>query len=95
MLPEFAEPSPFPAPAGLGAWFWLTDQVGKMRPDKGGDGLAMALEAKADLEFIGGQLKVGGRLQRDKIFQELAGFRRPIGPVTAARELGAEPEAVG
>lgn len=94
VLPEFTQPSTFPAPAGFGAWFWLADQVGKMRSDKGGDGLAMALEAKANLEFIGGQLKVGRRLQRDKIFQELAGFRRPIGPVAASRELGAEPEAV-
>lgn len=94
VLPEFTEPSPFPASAGLGAWFWLADQVGKMRSDKGGDRLPMALEAKANLEFIGGQLKVGRRLQRDKIGQELAGFRRPIGPVAASRELGAEPEAV-
>ena len=64
VLPEFTQPSPFPAPAGLGAWFWLADQVGEMRSDKGGDRLPMALETEAKRQFIGRQLKVGRLLQR-------------------------------
>jgi hypothetical protein len=43
-----------------------------------------ALEAKADIQFIGGQLKVGRFLERYKILEESAGFWRPIGPVVSA-----------
>src|SRR5450631_3965969 len=75
VLPQFTEAGAFPATAGFGARFWLADQVGKMRPDKGGDRLTMALETEAYFQFIGGQLKVGRSLQRYKIFKELAGFR--------------------
>ena len=61
-----------------------------MRADKGGDGFAVALEAEADFQFIGGQLKVGGFLQRHKILEELTGCWRPIWTVISPGELGAE-----
>jgi hypothetical protein len=50
----------------------------------------MALKTETNGQFIGCQLKVGRFLQRDKILEELAGFRRPIWPVAASRELSAE-----
>ena len=90
VLPEFAEASAFPAAAGFGARFWLAEEVGKMRSDKSGDRLTMAFETEAESQFIGCQLKVGRFLQWDKSFEELAGFRGPIWPVTAPGELGAE-----
>jgi hypothetical protein len=61
-----------------------------MRPDKSGDGLAMALETKAGGQFIGCQLKVGRLLQRYKILQKPGGLRRPIGPMVATRKVSAE-----
>ena len=94
MLPEFAEAGAFPAATGFGARFGLADDLGKMRSDKSGDRLAMALETEANGQFIGHQLKVGRLLQGDKLFKELAGFRRPIWPVTATGELGAERRAI-
>jgi hypothetical protein len=94
VLPEFTEARAFPATPGFGARFWLADKVGKMRADKGGDRLTMALETEANFEFIGGQLKVGRFLQRYKIFKELADLRRPIWPVAAPGELGAESGSV-
>jgi hypothetical protein len=60
-----------------------------MRSDKGGDGLPMAFETEAGGQFIGHQLKVGRFLQRDEIFEELAGLRWPIWPVATPGELGA------
>ena len=94
VLPEFTEAGAFPTTAGFGVRLWLTDEVGKMRADKGGDRLTMALETEAYFQFIGGQLKIGRSLQRYKIFKELAGFRGPIWPVAAPGELGAEPGSV-
>jgi len=90
VLPKLAEAGAFPAAAGFGARFRLADEVGEMRLDEGGNRLTMALETEAGGQFIGHQLKVGRFLQRDKIFEELAGFRRPIWPVAATREPGAE-----
>lgn len=94
VLPQFVEASPFPAAAGFWARFGLRDEVGKMRADKGGDRLPLALETEADRQFLGHPLKVGRLLQWDKIFEELAGLRRPFWPVTATGELGAERGAV-
>ena len=94
VLPEFAQTGAFPAAAGFGARLWLADEVGEMRSDKSGDRLTMALETEADFQFIGHQLKVGRFLQRDKIFEELAGLRWPIWPVAATGELGAELRAI-
>ena len=94
VLPEFTEARAFPSTPGFGARFWLADKVGKMRTDKGGDRLTMALETEAAGQLIGRQLKVGRLLQRDKIFEELAGLRRPIWPVAAPGELGAESGSV-
>ena len=94
VLPEFAQPGTFPAATGLGAWGWLADEVGEMGADKGGDRLSMPLETEAAGQFIGHQLKVGRFLQRDKIFEELAGFRWPSGPVAATGESRAERRAV-
>ena len=90
VLPEFAQAGTFPAAAGFGARFWLAEEIGKMRSDKSGDRLTMAFETEAEGQFIGCQLKVGRFLQRDESFEELAGFRGPIWPVTAPGKLGAE-----
>ena len=94
VLPEFAEAGAFPATAGFGARCWLADEVREMRSDKSGNRLPMALETEAAGQFIGGQLKVGRFLQRDKVFEELAGFRRPSWPVAATGELGGERSAL-
>ena len=94
MLPKFAQPGAFPAATGFGAWGWLADEVGEMGADKGGDGLPMPLETETAGQFIGHQLKVGRGLQRDKLFEELAGFRWPSGPVAATREPRAERRSV-
>ena len=59
VLPQFTEAGAFPTAAGLGAWLGLANEVGKMRSDKGGDRLAMALEIEPAGQFIGHQLKVG------------------------------------
>ncbi len=61
-----------------------------MSSDEGCDRLTMALETEADGQFIGHKLKVGGSLQRYKIFKKLAGFRRPIRPVIATGKLRKE-----
>ena len=90
VLPKLAEAGTFPSAAGLGARLRLTDEVGEMGADKGGDGLTMALETETQGQFIRHQLEVGRFLQRDKILKELAGFRWPIWPVTTTGELGAE-----
>lgn len=94
VLPEFAQTGAFPAAAGFGARFGLADEVGEMGSDKGGDRLPMALETEAAGQFIGRELKVGRFLQRDKLFEELAGLGRPIRPVAAAGEMGAELRSV-
>lgn len=94
VLPEFAQAGPFPAAAGFGARFGLAEEIGEMRSHKGRHRLPMALEAEAQGQFIGRQLKVGRFLQRDKRFEELGNLRRPIRPVVAPGELGAEPRAV-
>ena len=94
VLPEFAQPGTLPAAPGVGAWGWLADEVGEVGADKGGDRLAMPPETEAAGQFIGHQLKVGRFLQRDKSFEELAGFRRPGWPVAAPGEPRAERRAV-
>ena len=94
MLPEFARTGAFPAAAGFGPGLGLADEVGKMRLDKSGDRLAMTLEVKAEGQFIGGQLKVGRLLQRNKILQKLAGLRWPVWPMVSAGEFGAESGAL-
>ena len=90
VLPQFAPAGAFPTAAGFGARFRLAEEVWEMRSDKGGDGLPLAFETEAGGQFIGHQLKVGRFLQRDEIFEELAGLRWPIGPVATTGELGAE-----
>jgi len=94
MLPKFAQAQAFPTAAGLGARFWLAEQVWEMGSNKGGDRLTMALETEANGQFIGRELKVGRFLQGYKILEKLAGFRWPIWPVAAAREMSAELRAV-
>ena len=61
-----------------------------MGSGEGGHRLAMALEAEAGFQFVGHQLEVGRLLERDELFEEGDGFRRPVRPVVAARELGGE-----
>lgn len=94
VLPEFAQAGPLPAAAGFGARFGLAEEIGEMGSHKGRHRLPMALEAEAQGQFIGRQLKVGRFLQRDKRFEEPGNLRRPIGPVVAPGELGAERRAV-
>jgi len=90
VLPELAQTGAFPAAAGFWTRLWEEDEVGQMSSDKRGDGFAVALEAKANIQFVGGQLKVGRFLERYKIFEESAGFWRPIGPVVSAGDFDAE-----
>jgi len=90
VLPKLAQTGVFPAAAGFWTAFREDDEVGQMSSDKRGDGFAVALEAEADSQFIGGQLKVGRFLERYKIIEESAGFWRPIGPVVSSGDLGAE-----
>ena len=94
VLPKFAQPGAFPAATGLGAWGRLADEVGEMGADKGGDRLPMAFETEAAGQLIGDELKVGRFLQRDKILEELAGFRWPSAPVAATGEPRAERRSV-
>src|ERR1700689_2987756 len=90
VLPELVETGAFPASAGFGTPLREEDKVGEMSSDKRGDGFAVALEAKADGQFIGSQLKVGRFLERYKIFEESAGFWRPVGLVVSAGDLSAK-----
>ena len=53
----------------------------------------MALETQAGFQFIGHQLKVGWLLKRQELLEEADGFRRPVRPMVATRELGGEPGA--
>ena len=94
VLPKFAQTRAFPSAAGLGARFWLADEVWKMGSNKGGDRLTMAIETKSDGQFVGHQLKVGRLLQWDEILEELAGLRWPIWPVVATGKSGAELRAL-
>ena len=99
VLPQFIEVEAFPAPPGFGAGFRLTDEVRKMGSGKSGHRLSMALETKAGCQFVGHQLEVGRLLERDELFEEGDGFRRPVRPMIAAGELGDEvgafPEEAG
>ena len=52
----------------------MGDQVGEVDSDKGGHGLAMALETKAAFQLIGHELKVGWLLQRQELLEEPHGF---------------------
>jgi hypothetical protein len=73
VLPELAEAGAFPASASFRTPFREADQVGKMRADKSSDGFAVAFEAEADFQFIGGQLKIGRFLQWHKILEKSTG----------------------
>ena len=94
MLPELVEPGAFPAAAGFGVGFWLANEVGQMRSNKGSDRLTMALETEAQGQFISRQLKVGRLLQRYELFEELGSLRWPIWPVVPTGELGTQLGAV-
>ena len=61
-----------------------------MGSGKGGNGLAVALETQAGFQFIGHKLKVGWLLKRQELLEEADGFRRPVRPMVATRELGGE-----
>ena|SRR5208282_6335480 len=94
VLPKFIQARAFPAAACFGARFCLANEVWEMCSNKSSDRLTMAFETEADGQFIGRQLKVRRFLQRYKILEELAGFRRPIWPMTAAREMSTELRAI-
>ncbi len=51
---------------------------------------AMALETEAGFQFVGHQLEVGRLLEGEELLEEGEGFRRPVGPMVAAGELGGE-----
>jgi hypothetical protein len=86
VLPEFIDPGAFPAPSGLGPRSGLTDEVWKM----GGHRLAMTLETETGCQFVGHQLEVGRRLEREELLEEGEGFGRPVGPMVAAGEPGGQ-----
>ena len=90
MLPEFADAGAFPSSPSLRVRLGLADEVWKVGSGKGGDGLAVALETEAGFQLIGHELEVGRLLQGDELLEEGDGLRRPIRPVTAARDLGGE-----
>ena len=50
----------------------------------------MAFETEAAFQFVGQQLEVGRFLEREELLEEGKGFRRPVWPMVAARELGGE-----
>ena len=64
-----------------------------MGSGKGGNGLAVALETQAGFQFIGHQLKVRRLLKGQELLEEADGFRRPVRPMVATRELCGEPGA--
>ena len=68
----------------------MADQVWKMGSGEGGHRLAMALETEAGFQLVRHQLEVGRLLERDELFEEGDGLRRPVGPMIAAGELGGE-----
>jgi hypothetical protein len=57
-----------------------------MGADKGGHGLAVPFKAKAKLQFISDELKIGRALEREKVPEKLANRQRPIWPVITTRE---------
>ncbi len=61
-----------------------------MGSGEGGHRLPMALETEAGIQFVGHQLEVGWLLEGDELFEEGNHFRRPVGPMVAAGELGGE-----
>ena len=61
-----------------------------MGSGEGGHRLAMALETEAGFQFVGHQLEIGRLVEREELLDEGDGFRRPVGPMVAARELGSE-----
>jgi hypothetical protein len=93
VLPEFINAGAFPTPPGLGAWFGLADELGKMDSGKGGHRLPVAFETEAGCQFVGHELEVGRFLKRQERFEESDGLRRPLRPMVATRELGGEPSA--
>ena len=90
VLPEFIQAGAFPATPGFGARCGRTDEIGKMGSGESGHGFAMAFETETGFQFIGQQLEVGWLLEREELFEEGDGLRRPVGPMVAARELGRE-----
>ena len=99
VLPEFIHAGAFPAAAGFGTRFGLSDELGKMGSGEGGHRLPMAFETEAGFQFVGEQLEVGRLLERDELLKKGHAFRRPVWPMVAARELGGEvgafPEEAG
>lgn len=90
VLPEFIDARAFPATAGFGPRFGLSDEIGKMCSGEGGHRLPMAFKAEAGIQFVGQQLEVGRLLERDELFEEGNYFRRPVWPMVAAGEFGGE-----
>jgi hypothetical protein len=86
VLPQFIEVRAFPAAARLGGSRRFWNQVWEMGADKGGHGLAVPFKAKAKLQFISDELKIGRALEREKVPEKLANQRRPIWPVITTRE---------
>ena len=90
MLPEFVDAGAFPAAAGLGVSRRRPGEVGKMSADKGGDGLAVAFETKADIQFIGDELEVGRSLEGDELIEEAGNRLWPHRTMITAGRLGVE-----
>ena len=90
VLPEFADLGAFPSPTGFGTRFGLADKIWKACSGKGGNGLAVAFETKAGLEFIGHELKIGRFLKRQEFLEESNDFGRPVRPMVTARVFGGE-----
>lgn len=90
VLPEFIDAGAFPAAPGFGPRFGLADKIREMGSGEGGHRLAMALETEAGFQFAGHQLEIGRFVEGEEFLEEGEGFRRPVGPMVAAGECGAE-----
>ena len=90
VLPEFTHLVPLPSSPGLGARRWRADQQGEVSAGVGRDRLAVALEDKASLQFIGHELEIGRSLERQEDLEEFLHVVRPGGVMVAPGEVEAE-----
>jgi hypothetical protein len=90
VLPQFIDAGAFPAPAGSWTRFGLADEIGKMGSGEGGHRFAMTLETEAGFQFVRHQLEIGRFVEGEEFLEEGEDFGRPVGPMVAAGEFGAE-----
>ena len=87
VLPEFTQPGPFPAAAGLGGWRGGLHEEREVVTGIGGDGFAIPLESEAGGQFVGDELIVGRSLKRQKGLEKLSDLGWPSRAMVAAGEV--------